>query len=247
MFGSDSARRTFASFDSGELGGGTRAYLAVVDASTEKWKGGGDQEQRMVNFKLAQPIGDAKLTAYYNYSDRAEFDYQDLSIRHRRARGWDWDNWFPNWDAAVQPRTRATRAVSHDAVVCDDAYWNASGLRKDDLGYLALDLPIGESLEWKTTAYLHQNEGQGLWGTPYAPTPGGAPLSIRTTEYDIDRKGVLSALTLTAGAHEINGGVWYETIDFIQARRFYGEPSHRRADALVRGLPAQPVVHAMGI
>jgi iron complex outermembrane receptor protein len=32
MFGSDSARRTFAKLDSGELGGGTRAYLAVVDA-----------------------------------------------------------------------------------------------------------------------------------------------------------------------------------------------------------------------
>lgn len=225
MFGSDSARRSFVKLDSGELGTGTRAYLAVIDASTEKWKGGGDQDQRMVNLKLVQPIGDAKVTAYYNYSDRAELDYQDLSYQIISRRGWDWDNWYPDWNAAVAAAAACNAAGQADTVVCDDAYWNASGLREDDLGYLALDLPIGESVQWNTTAYIHQNEGQGLWGTPYVPTPGGAPISIRTTEYAIDRQGVLSALTVTAGEHEINGGIWYETIDFNQARRFYGEPN----------------------
>lgn len=225
MFGSDSARRTFAKLDSGELGSGTRAYLAVVDATTEKWKGSGDQDQRMFNLKVVQPIGDAELTAFYNYSDRAETDYQDLSYQIISRRGWDWDNWAPNWGAAIAAADACNASGQSNAVVCDDAYWNAAGLRKDDLGYLSLDTPIGESVEWKTTAYLHQNEGQGLWGTPYVATPGGSPISIRTTEYEIDRQGVLSALTVTAGAHEINGGVWYETIDFNQARRFYGEPS----------------------
>lgn len=226
MFGSDSARRTFAKLDSGELGSGTRAYVAVVDASTEKWKGGGDQDQRMVNLKVVQPIGAAKVTAYYNYSDRAETDYQDLSYQVIARRGWDWDNWYPNWGAAIAAANACNAAGQSNALVCDDAYWNAAGLRKDDLGYLSLDLPIGEAIEWKTTGYLHQNEGQGLWGTPYLATPGGSPISIRTTEYEIDRQGVLSALTVTAGAHEINGGVWFETIDFNQARRFYGEPSN---------------------
>ena len=98
-------------------------------------------------------------------------------------------------------------------------------MRKDHLGYVALDLPLGETLEWKTTAYGHSNRGQGLWGTPYTPTPGGAPLSIRSTEYYLKRVGVVTALTWTGGAHEVNGGVWYETNDFTQARRFYGEPS----------------------
>ena len=69
------------------------------------------------------------------------------------------------------------------------------------------------------------------------PTPGGAPLSIRTTEYDLSREGIVTALTWTGGDHEVKGGVWYETNDFNQARRFYGEPSRRRADALVRRLP----------
>ena len=225
MIGSDSARRTYVRIDSGEFANGTRGYLSAYDAATDKWKGAGDQEQRMYNLKVVQPFGEASLTGYYNYSDRAEIDYQDLSKAIVTRRGWDWDNWYPDWGAAVGAAQACAASGGNDAVVCDDAYWNASGLREDDLGYLALDVPFGDSVQWKTTAYLHQNEGQGLWGTPYVATPDGVPLSIRTTEYDLDRKGALTALTWTLGAHELNGGVWYETNDFTQARRFYGEPS----------------------
>jgi iron complex outermembrane receptor protein len=224
-FGSDSARRTFARLDTGEFGSGTRAYLSVVDSSTEKWKGGGDQEVQMFTGKLAHPVGDGQLTAYYNYSDRAEIDYQDLSHDIINRRGRDWDNWFPDWNGAVTAAQACNASGQNDAIACDDAYWNASGLRKDDLAYLALALPFSAALEWTATGYFHANDGQGLWGTPYTPTPGGAPLSIRTTEYDLDRRGIVTALTWTSGDHEVNGGVWYETNDFNQARRFYGEPS----------------------
>lgn len=229
MIGSDSARRTFVRLDSGELGSGTRAYLAGVDGATDKWKGGGNQEQRMYNLKLVQPVASATVTAFYNYSDRAEIDYQDLSKAIVARRGWDWDNWYPNWGAAVGAAQACAASGGNDSVVCDDAYWNASGLREDHLGYLAFDVPFGDAVKWKTTAYMHQNEGQGLWGTPYVPTPAGSPLSIRTTEYDMERMGALTALTFKVGPHEINAGAWYETNDFTQARRFYGEPSRNAA------------------
>ena len=229
MIGSDAARRTFVRLDSGEFGNGTRAYLAGIDAATDKWKGGGNQEQRMYNLKVVQPLGSATLTAFYNYSDRAEIDYHDLSKNIVARRGWDWDNWYPNWSGAVGAAQACAASGGNNTVVCDDADWNASGLREDNLAYLSLDMPIGTAVEWKATAYGHRNEGQGLWGTPYVPTPDGAPLSIRTTEYDMERMGALTALTVSAGAHEINGGVWYETNDFTQARRFYGEPSRNAA------------------
>jgi iron complex outermembrane recepter protein len=225
MFGSDSARRTFARLDSGEFGPGTTALIAVTDASMEKWRGNGDQDVRQYTLKLVQPIGAANLTAYYNNSDRMEIDYQDLSLDIIRRRGFNWDNFYPDWNAAVNAAHACQDSGERDGVACDDAYWNASGLRKDDLGYLTLDLPLGENIEWNTTAYLHQNEGQGLWGSSYDPTPGGVPLSVRTTEYDIDRSGVITALTWSVGNHKVNGGVWYETNDFTQARRYYGEPS----------------------
>ena len=225
-FGTDETQRTYINVDTGELGdGGTRLRIAAADSSTEKWKGEGDQDVRQYNFKLAQPVGEGELTFFYNYSDRVEIDYQDLSKDIVARRGNDWDNYYSDWFAAVAAAETCNASGQNDAIACDDAYWNASGLRQDDLGYVALELPFGDSLALTATAYGHRNEGQGLWGTPYTPTPGGAPLSIRTTEYDLAREGLVTALTWTGDNHEVNGGLWYETNNFVQARRFYAEPS----------------------
>jgi iron complex outermembrane receptor protein len=221
-FGSDAAQRLFLRLDSGDLGTGTRFFVSAASQGTDKWKGGGSQEQDYLNFKLEQTFGNALVTAYYSDSDRAENDYQDMSKDMIRRLGSDWDNYYPDWDRAV---AAARGNFSGGVTSLDDAYWNAAGLRKDTLSYVALDLPITENIDWKTTAYFHDNEGQGLWGTPYVATPGGAPLTVRSTEYQIDRSGIISNLNVTAGAHTLSLGLWTEDNDFEQARRFYGEPS----------------------
>ena len=223
--GSDSTRRIFGRFDTGALGGnGPRISLSAVDGTTDKWKGSGEQQQRMYSLKAVQPIGDTgSVTAYYNYSDRAERDYHDLSFDIIRRRGEDWDNWAPDWSAAVSAAQSCAASGFSNAVVCDDAYWDAAGIREDSLAYVGLDLPSDDGLSFSARVYMHQNEGQGLWGTPYVPTPGGAPLSVRTTEYDIDRKGALATVGWTLGGHALEAGVWIENNDFNQARRFYPE------------------------
>ena len=223
--GSDSTRRIFGHFDTGSLGeNGPRISLSAVDGTTDKWKGSGEQQQRMYSLKAVQPIGDTgSVTAYYNYSDRAERDYQDLSFDIIRRRGEDWDNWAPDWSAAVSAAQSCAASGFGNAVVCDDAYWDAAGIREDSLAYVGLDLPSDDGLSFSARVYMHQNEGQGLWGTPYVPTPGGAPLSVRTTEYDIDRKGALATVGWTLGGHALEAGVWIENNDFNQARRFYPE------------------------
>jgi iron complex outermembrane receptor protein len=223
--GSDSTRRIFGRFDTGALGGnGPRISLSAVDGTTDKWKGSGEQQQRMYSLKAVQPIGDTgSVTAYYNYSDRAERDYHDLSFDIIRRRGEDWDNWAPDWSAAVSAAQACAASGFSNAVVCDDAYWDAAGIREDSLAYVGLDLPSDDGLSFSARVYMHQNEGQGLWGTPYVPTPGGAPLSVRTTEYDIDRKGALATVGWTLGGHALEAGVWIENNDFNQARRFYPE------------------------
>lgn len=219
--GSDSAQRAFVRIDSGEFGGaGTRLFLSYVDQATDKWKGDGEQQQEALNFKVVQPLGEANLTGYYSYSDRVENDYQDMSLEMIDRLGRDWDNYGADYARAI---AAAQGKFTGKVNSLDDAYWDAAGLREDNLGYIALDLPLGSATDWKTTIYQHTNEGQGLWGTPYVPTPNGAPLSIRTTEYDIDRTGVVSGLTFDLGDHSLNAGVWIETNDFNQARRFYGE------------------------
>lgn len=220
--GSDGAQRLFLRADSGELSSGTRMFLSVANQETDKWKGSGAQEQEFVNFKLVQALGEATLTGVYNTSDRAEIDYQDMSKEMISRLGRDWDNYAPDYARAIAvARGTFTGGVKSQ----DDAYWNAAGLREDNLSYVTLDMPLQDTMEWKTTAYFHDNEGQGLWGTPYVATPGGAPLSIRTTEYEIDRSGFISTLSFEMGAHTLSGGIWTEDNDFNQARRFYGESS----------------------
>ncbi len=254
--GSESDQRGFARFETGELGGaGTRAYLSYTNQQTDKWKGLGEQKQEQINFKIVQPIGEGRLSAFYNYSDRQENDYQDLSLGMISRLGYDWDNLSgpvgvdsANWQLIQQissiyvangytdlpgAYTNLTDPPNNIQSV-DDAYFNASGLRKDDLAGVTLNLPFGESVLWDTTVYLHQNEGQGIWFEGYLPTPVGAPdgsggtisdpasVGVRTTEYEIDRQGVTTALTWTVGAHTVKGGFWYEDNDFDHARRFYG-------------------------
>jgi len=222
MMGSDGAQRLFARVDSGELSTGSRFYVSIGDQETDKWKGDGAQEQDYVNIKAVQAIGDATLSGYYSMSERAERDYQDMSKEMIARLGRDWDNYGNDYARAI---AAARGNFTGNVNSLDDAYWDAAGLREDDLGYLTLDLPLSDSLSWKTTAYMHTNEGQGLWGTPYLATPGGAPMTIRTTEYEIDRNGWISALEFGLGDHTINAGVWIEDNDFNHARRFYGESS----------------------
>jgi iron complex outermembrane receptor protein len=245
--GSENTLRGFARLDSGELGPfQTRAWLSVMTSEMEKYKGDGEQNQDQYALKIVQPIGPATVTGYFNRSERRENDYQDLSLEQISRLGSGWDNFGDsNYALAVlvadiahrrgdtgQPVTNAAAPLVYPAPItsADDAYWNASGLRDDDLGYIAIDWPVSDALDLRLQAYSHNNKGQGLWGTPYlispnALTPGAttanAPLSVRTTEYSIDRKGATGSLTYEIGDHEIQGGFWIENNSFDQFRRFY--------------------------
>jgi iron complex outermembrane recepter protein len=220
-YGSENTIRGFARLNFGEAGG-ARGFVSGTYHNAEKWKGGGDQRNWMVNAKGVVPIGEAEIDAYFSYSDRAEQDYQDLSLEMIRRLGYDHDNFFPNYAAAVAAAGNVFVAPINNR---DDSYYDASGLRKDALGSLGLSTPIGEALTFKIKGYYHGNEGQGTWGTPYVPSPNGVPLSVRTTEYDIKRGGVFGSLNVEIGDQDLTVGAWYENNDFTQARRFYAYDS----------------------
>lgn len=112
----------------------------------------------------------------------------------------------------------------------DDSYYDASGLRDDRLWNLSLSGPVGP-LKVDGKVYGHTNSGQGTWYTPYVPSPlygvatattNNAPISVRTTEYAINRLGVIGNATWVVGDHAISFGGWFEENKFNQARRFYG-------------------------
>lgn len=59
-------------------------------------------------------------------------------------------------------------------------------------------------------------------GAALVAATGGSGLITRTTEYRIDRGGVISALTAELGDHKIELGGWFEHNSTTQWRRWYG-------------------------
>jgi iron complex outermembrane receptor protein len=243
-YGSNDTWRGFVRIDSGDLGG-IRGYLSYGYLNAGKWKGEGEQRQHQVNAKVVADVGEGKITAFLNWSDRRENDYQDMSAEMISRLGRDFDNLAPDWQTAYQiaaiARNQQWLAANGSAfpqsaapfpqygftfpspiTSLDDGYYDAAGLRRDWLGGVTFETPLTDQLSVKVQGYYHNNHGQGLWWTPYTDSPSGAPMAIRTTEYDMDRAGTIGSLAWETGPNRLEVGGWYESNDFHQARRFYG-------------------------
>ncbi|MFA5990537.1 MAG: TonB-dependent receptor [Sphingomonas sp.] len=240
--GSNRFFRGYARLDTGEIGPwGTRFALSYVHQDADKYKGTGPRRTNQANFKLVQPLGNAKLSAFLNLSDRREVDDQDLSFDLIARRGLQSDYFNPDFRSAVlaaqigantgetgQPVTNAAAGTSYavlpqaNVTNVNDLYYAGSGLRQDQLAGAKLDWQVDDILSISVLGYYHHNRGQGDFYTPFLATPGGAPLSVRTTEYSAYRKGTIDSFDLKLGNHLVNGGIWFERNDFGQARRFYG-------------------------
>lgn len=237
-YGNENTVRLFGRLDTGDLGGGVAGYVSYVYSDMDKWKGWGSQRTNQANARIVAPLGDTvRLMGTLSYSDRRENDYQDLSLGMLHRLGYDWDNISNDYALAVRiadiannrgdtgaPVSNAAAGTVYPAPfgTVDDAYFDAAGLRRDWLAAFGIEGGGEGGLRYNLKGYYHNNHGQGLWYTPYVPSPGGAsPISIRTTEYDMDRKGVFGDIGATLGFNDVTIGLWYERNDFQQARRFY--------------------------
>lgn len=234
-YGNHDTKRGFVRVDTG--GDIARAWFSYGYLDLDKWKGSGRQYQHQFNAKGVIDAGAAKITGFFNVSDRHEQDYQDLSLSIINRLGYGVDNIADNYPLAVRISdvganrgdTGATPLNPAAGLVypapyttVDDVYFDASGLRRDYLGSLGIEVPLSDKVSFELKGYYHDNQGQGLWFTPYVPSPSGAPISIRTTEYDISRKGAFGDIKANLGWNNLTIGGWYERNDFRQARRFYG-------------------------
>ncbi|SEO65150.1 iron complex outermembrane recepter protein [Duganella sp. CF517] len=216
--GSDSTSRTFVRYDTGLLPTDTKAYLSLTRQRADKWKGDGGQDQNQFNSKVVQKLGASQLSAFFNYSERDETDYQDLSFDSVRRLGYKWDNYAPDWQRAV---AAAKGIYSGGVNNLDDAYYLGRGLRNDWLGGVALEWNPGDTVRLKTTVYDHRNHGESHWYTPYTPSSAGVPISVRAQTYAIDRTGVLSDLTWELDGHTVTAGVWGERSVHNWSRAFF--------------------------
>ena len=266
-YGSNDTVRGFGRLNFGTRDG-VRGYVSYGYGSTDKWKGQGVQDQHMGNAKLVIPVGEAKIDGWLSYSDRREQDYQDMSMNMIRRLGWEWDNTYHDYARAIDYASRlndvdrvnnrggspvpdglydysgarvATGQVYPGNVTsADDAYYDAAGLRKDWLGAVGLTTPLADAVTFRIKGYYHHNKGMGLWATPYVPSPNGVPISVRTTEYAMDRYGVFGSLDYTVGIQTLSVGAWYEDNKFNQARRFYALASRTDPGLSFRDYPKNP-------
>jgi iron complex outermembrane receptor protein len=237
--GSYDTAHAFVRLETGDVGTGGKGYISYGLQYSNKWKGDGLQRQQIIDGKFVQPIGSqVTATVYANYSTRRENDYQDLYPQVIDKFSYDFDNQPNNWPLAVAMGNARLAKASPPVpyLTYYDSYYNAAGLRDDFLADLNINWSILDNLTLNTTAYAHNNKGEGVWFTPDQVTPNGslgpngkpiaagAPLSVRTTEYNLNRYGFTSNLDWTIENHDVEAGVWYENNLFHHARRFYGLP-----------------------
>lgn len=233
-FGSDSAQRSYARLDTGDHGG-FALYVSGAYANTDKWKGFGEQKQTQFNTKAVYDFGSGnRITALWTTSNRDEVDYADQSLTEVRNVGWNFDNFAPDWSAALAaanclygklpcslPAVNGPNTPNDANDNLDAAYYIARGVRKDSLANLAGDFVLGDNLNAHVQGYYHYDRGQGHWFSPYQPSSDAVPISIRTTEYGIDRSGIIASLAYEAGPHRIEGGFWYEDSAHNLQRNYY--------------------------
>jgi iron complex outermembrane receptor protein len=237
----------YGRIDSGLLSTGTMISVSGVYHDADKWKGYGKQTDRKINGKVVQQIGDAKLTGWLNYSLHKERNYADLSPATLDRIGYDLDFLRPDFDTAVllsQVSANQTAAAARRALPfptagvvfpapytnVNDTYYDSGGFRKDWLGALTLDVPVAEWLDLSATYYHHYDRGSGGIYTPAVFSPDGFPLSLRTTEYGINRDGGIARATARLGAHTFQIGYWHEDNDARTDRSYYAVSQTNRPD-----------------
>ncbi|MGH7787789.1 MAG: TonB-dependent receptor, partial [Candidatus Binatia bacterium] len=123
--------------------------------------------------------------------------------------------------------------------------------RTDILAYVKYDYRLSSDITWSNQAYYHYDYGRGIVagpinqaglpalfatyypnlvvGSPTSPATlqnivnlfGGSGNEVRTTEYRINRGGVISTLVWQLGDHTLEAGGWLEHNEPAQHRAWY--------------------------
>ena len=238
--GSYSATRSFVRYDTGDFGEGNSAYVSAMRLRARAWDFDGSQGGEHYNAKFVRRMGDDRLTAYLSYSHKIEPN-EDSTVHSASQvfQPYTRPFYYPDFAAYVaylDPKTSATPTAQGANY---NNYYSAAQ-RDDTLGYLKYEAQPSETLRWSQQLYWHHDKGAGLVAGPigvaglpglfsvYFPGQnlkqvfGNSGLALRTTEYRIDRGGLIGKFELELGEHQLQAGYWFE---------------HNRADAYRRWYP----------
>ncbi|MBB2190083.1 TonB-dependent receptor [Gluconacetobacter azotocaptans] len=248
-FGSNSLFHTFIRLDSGKLNSsGTKFFVSYMRNDTDKWKGGGIQFMQQVNAKVVQPVGEnSRISAFFDYSNLAQFNYQDYSLDIWKNGGKNIDNYYngkysgyqASYAAALctafatpQPGCAYPASLSKITDKADAAYYDGATAVTDYFGGLTGDFELTDRMRWKTTVYGHGETSHLTWSNPFYPSPNGAPMFEQVKEPGIQRFGLLSSVTYDIAHNHISGGVWYENNKFVSSMVGYQQPLLGQGDPI---------------
>ena len=183
---------------------------------------------------------------YPNYG--AYKAYLDAYGNTPAAQGSNYNNYYSD-----AQRTDYLGYLKYEAHLTDKLNLSTQGYYHHNDGAGVVAGALGQSIT-VIQAYLDPNYatdthfatngngvGNAALGTQLVNATGGSGQVIRTTEYRIDREGVVSALHLDAGAHQIEFGGWYEHNNAKQWRRWYAANGANPASFSPYILPAGPL------
>jgi hypothetical protein len=247
--GSHKTFRTYGRFDTGTFGNGNSLYVSGVRQKAEAWDFKGKQGGYQGNAKFVHEDSTGKLTIYGAYSDKTEPNEDATVIRPaiRAIAPYTRPFLYPDFKEALAYYA----SPAYTAVAADNyRNYYSDAQRTDYLGYIKYDWNLSDKIIWSNQAYYHHNDGVGVVAGPitaaglpglfsfYFPGAGGSPtsaanlarlstifggsgLATRTTEYRIDREGLISTLKVELGNHDIELGGWYEHQSSSAFRRWY--------------------------
>jgi hypothetical protein len=227
--GSYQTTRTFLRAETGDLGFGD-LYLSYLHQSARAWDFDGFQRDDQVNVKFVHEDPKGKLTLFYDFDTKYEpnedsivYGPNDPNPPYTRPF------LYPNIGACiayVAPNGTPPAAAKDNFSNCFSA-----AQRLDDLGYAKYEYKVAPDITLTSQVYGHYDYGRGIVagainqaGLPglfsaYYPADtssqlinvfGGEGYAVRTTEYLIDRGGLINNADWDLGNHHIEGGLWWE-------------------------------------
>ncbi len=188
-------------------------------------------------------------TRPYAYPNLGAYSaYLDAFGNTPAAQGGNYNNYYSD-----AQRTDYLGYLKYDAHLSDTIDWSNQAYFHHDDGVGVVAGPLGQSIT-VVQAYLDPNyatdkhfsgngngAGNAALGSALFAATGGAGQVIRTTEYRIDREGLISTLHLTVGAHKVELGGWFEHNSATQFRRWYGADVNAPASFTPYIRPSNPL------
>lgn len=255
--GSQCTSRTYARFDTGEFGNGNRAYLSAIHHEARTWDFDGRQGGNQLNAKYVNHADAGKLTVFFNYSDKTEPNEDStVHVAGETSAPYTRPFLYPDFAAALAYLSPTGATPAADGNNYRNYYSDAQ--RTDYLTYAKYEANLSDATTWSNQVYYHHDDGVGVVAGPigvaglpglfsvYYPNQnlkqvfGNSGYATRTTEYAINRAGLLSTVRMELGEHQVQAGLWLEHNRSEAYRRWYAldvnhpsSPYDRPSDPLI--------------